>query len=97
MTVADTNNNITPDGGNYIFREGVIPRWLCLKDAISYSRIGRDRLKELAVSGAVRGFKDPDNKRGDWIFDRLSLDEYRLSQVPDSNSDAARAILRSIS
>jgi len=56
------------------------PRWMKLKEAAYYSKIGRDRLKKLADEGELKGFQDPDSGRGDWIFDRLSLDEYRENQ-----------------
>lgn len=55
-------------------------RWLKLKEAALYSSIGRKRLVQLAENGRVTGFQDPDSGRGDWIFDRQSLDEYRLIQ-----------------
>jgi len=55
-------------------------RWLKLKEAALYSSIGRKRLVQLAENGKVTGFQDPDSGRGDWIFDRQSLDEYRLIQ-----------------
>ena len=58
-----------------------MPRWLKLKDAARDSAIGKDRLKQLAGAEQVVGFSDPGNKRGDWIFDRLSLDRYRLNQA----------------
>ena len=56
------------------------PRWLNIKNAICYSGIGRDRLKRLAESGDIVGFKDLDDHEK-WIFDRLSLDEYRQNQA----------------
>jgi hypothetical protein len=59
------------------------PRWLKLKQACQYSSIGKERLKHLADTGDIIGFQDPDSKRGDWIFDRLSLDAYRLHQAGD--------------
>ncbi len=59
----------------------IIPRWLSLKEAALYSHIGKTRLIELAIDGKVKGFQDPDSKRGDWIFDRISLDVYREGQV----------------
>jgi hypothetical protein len=55
-------------------------RWLKLKDAAGYSSIGKTRLKELAARKVIRGFKDPDSDRGDWIFDKESLDDYRIRQ-----------------
>jgi len=59
----------------------ITPRWLKTKDAVKYSSIGRDRLKMLATRGVIRGAPDPDNKRGDWVFDRFSIDQYRVGQV----------------
>jgi len=56
-------------------------RWIKLKEATEYSNIGKARLIKLAVSGVIRGAQDPDSKRGDWIFDRLSIDEYRDAQM----------------
>lgn len=65
--------------------ENMIPaRWIKLIPAAEYSALGKARLKELAKKGIIRGFSDPDSKRGDWIFDRESLDKYRLRQAPES-------------
>lgn len=58
-------------------------RWLKLKDAAHYSSIGEKRLKELAKRGLVQGYQDEDLKRGDWVFDRHSLDKYWESQLND--------------
>ena len=55
-------------------------RWLKLKEAAIYSGIGRNRLKILAERGEIIGFSDPDSGRGDWIFDKNSIDEYRKLQ-----------------
>ena len=57
--------------------EKIPARWLRLKDAGSYLAIRRSRLVQLAEDGEVKGFKDPDSGRHDWIFDRYSLDSYR--------------------
>jgi len=57
-------------------------RWLKLKEATKYGAIGKGRLIELARSGVIKGAPDPDSKRRDWIFDRLSIDSYRESQMP---------------
>ncbi len=75
----------------------ILPRWLSLKEAALYSHIGRTRLVELAGSGKMKGFQDPDNKRGDWIFDRNSLDAYRESQytLPEIR-EKALAIMKGI-
>jgi len=56
-------------------------RWIKLKEATQYASIGKARLISLAVSGVIRGAQDPDSKRGDWIFDRISIDEYREAQM----------------
>ena len=61
--------------------KNISPRWLKLKEAIRYSAIGKNRLKQLAQGGEIVGFSDPDSGRGDWIFDRESLDQYRLNQA----------------
>lgn len=52
-----------------------------LKIAAFYSGIGKERLKDLAREGHVKGFQDPDSGRGDWIFDKQSLDLYRENQA----------------
>ena len=54
------------------------PRWLKLRQAAVYSGIGQKKLKDLAEQGSIIGYPDPDTKKGCWIFDRLSIDEYRL-------------------
>ena len=61
-------------------------RWMKLRYAATYAGINKDRLKQLAESGEIRGYPDPDNQRGDWIFDRNSLDEYRLNQRKEFES-----------
>lgn len=68
------------------------PRWLGLDEAAEYAGLGRDRLKALACERKVVGFPDPEDRRGGnrktgkpsegrWIFDRESLDAYRLEQA----------------
>ncbi|MGO9139164.1 MAG: hypothetical protein ACLP9S_13875 [Syntrophales bacterium] len=73
------------------------PRWLSLKEAAVYSHIGKSHLVELAADGRVKGFQDPDSKRSDWIFDRISLDAYRESQynLPEIRQKAL-AIMRTV-
>ncbi len=61
--------------------EAICPRWLSLKETARYSKIGKQRLIRLAQDGYIKGFQDPDNKRGDWIFCRISIDEYRENQA----------------
>jgi hypothetical protein len=58
-------------------------RWMKLRHAATYVGINKDRLKRLAETGEIVGYPDPDNGRGDWIFDRDSLDAYRLDQQRD--------------
>lgn len=61
--------------------EKINRRWLSLKEACKYANIGKDRMKRLAMEGIIKGYQDPDNKRGDWIFDVISIDDYRESQI----------------
>lgn len=61
-------------------------RWLRLAQAREYSGLSERRLKELARGRLVVGFPDPDDRRGRvgegvWIFDRESLDAYRMAQA----------------
>ncbi len=56
-------------------------RWLKLIPAAKYSAIGRNKLKALAAKGIIKGFRDLDSKRRDWIFDKQSLDSYRQDQA----------------
>jgi hypothetical protein len=73
------------------------PRWLKLKAACQYSALGKARLIDLAQQGQVRGFQDPESGRGDWIFDRLSIDEYRLGQAKGADCTAqAKEFLREV-
>lgn len=58
-----------------------MPRWISLKDAARYSHIGSHRLIELAKQGVIRGVRDPDSRRKDWIFDRVTIDAYREDQM----------------
>lgn len=66
------------------------PRWLKLRDASRYASISKGRLIQLALDGRVRGGRDP-GERGDWIFDRLSLDAYREESMP-GDEPTARAL-----
>ena len=56
-------------------------RWLKLCAAVAYSGIGKHRLIHLAESGKIQGFQDPDSGRHEWIFDKLSIDQYRENQA----------------
>lgn len=75
--------------------ESQYPRWLKLKEAAWYSKIGKQKLIKLANDGHIKGFQDPDSKRGDWVFDRYSLDYYRENQadyLQKKGLEMARAI-----
>lgn len=73
------------------------PRWLKLNQAAEYSSIGQKRLMALAREGRIKGCQDPDSGRHDWIFDRLSIDEYREGQESEMSArDKALEILQSI-
>jgi hypothetical protein len=72
-------------------------RWIKIKEAAQYSAIGIHRLKELGRSGIVKGFQDPDSKRGDWVFDRDSIDAYREAQCsPVGAREKALALMRGV-
>lgn len=69
-------------------------RWLKLREATQYGSIGKARLIDLARRGIIKGAPDPDSKRKDWIFDRLSIDAYREAQMPELDArQKALAIL----
>jgi hypothetical protein len=65
--------------------EPIQPRWLRLADAVRYSGLSKGRLKELAQAREIVGGQDDGDRRGGgdgtWIFDRLSLDRWRLGQL----------------
>ena len=61
------------------------PRWLKVKAAALYSGIGQQRLKSLALTGDIRGYQDQESGRKDWIFDKTSIDEYRLKPLHENN------------
>jgi hypothetical protein len=70
-------------------------RWLTLREARFYSGIGIKRLKDLAREGKIKGCPDPDNGRGDWIFDRASFDAYPEGQMlAPTVREKALAIMR---
>lgn len=72
-------------------------RWLTLKEACRYSSIGLHRLKKLASDGTIKGTPDPDNGRGDWIFDKESIDAYREGQMTVIGArEKALAILKGV-
>lgn len=66
--------------------EPIKPRWLRLADAVRYSGLSKARLKELAMSREIVGGQDPGDRRGrasegTWVFDRDSIDRWRLAQL----------------
>ncbi|WDP90477.1 MAG: hypothetical protein HUN04_12555 [Desulfobacter sp.] len=72
------------------------PRWMKLKLAMEYSGYGRLQLLNLAIQKEIVGYQDPDSKRGDWVFDKNSIDEYRLSHFNNDESQIALSILKSL-
>jgi len=61
------------------------PRWFKLKAAVQYSGIARERLKRLAKEGRIQGYKCSESGRGDWYFDRISIDQYHEHQIEISS------------
>ncbi len=75
----------------------IYPRWMTLKQACFYASIGEKRLIELAKQGIVRGGQDKDSGKKNWIFDRESIDEYRMGQMLSDNArKKALAILKTV-
>ncbi|MCD4676267.1 MAG: hypothetical protein K8S18_09785 [Desulfobacula sp.] len=48
--------------------------------ASAYAKIGQKRLVSLVKQGKIKGYPDQDNK-GQWIFSKSSLKQYRLSKM----------------
>jgi len=61
-----------------------IPRWLTIKQAAAYANIGQKRLKALADAGEIGGYQE-DTGRGDWIFDKESIDKYRSRPLQETS------------
>jgi len=74
----------------------ITPRWLTLREAAHYSAIGEARLVSMAKAGTVKGFQDMDEGRHGWIFDRLSIDQYREGQAlqPTIHERALEILMR---
>lgn len=54
-----------------------IGRWLPLREAMAYSKLGRDLLRDLADTGQVRvGWTGGQPGRGHRRWDRESIDQY---------------------
>lgn len=62
----------------------ITPRWLKLGQAAAYANIGQKRLKALADAGEIAGYQE-DTGRGDWIFDKESIDEYRSRPLAETS------------
>jgi hypothetical protein len=62
------------------------PRWLKLKAAAVYSGIGQKELIKLAHKRKIDGFQDLELKTRPWLFDRISIDKYRTSQIEQYHS-----------
>lgn len=63
------------------------PRWLKLKPAALYSSIGQKELIKLVENKKVAGFQDSSLKTKPWIFDKTSIDNYRIQQANKFNND----------
>ena len=63
------------------------PRWLTMKQAAVYASLGQKRLILLAKSKAIVGFQDDSCKTRPWIFDKESIDAFRLGQAQGSVTD----------
>ena len=58
-------------------KDAAVPiRYMSLKQAAVYSGIGQKKLKELAKYRKIKGQRKADSARGDWSFDRESIDKY---------------------
>ena len=78
----------------------ILKRWLREKEANAYAAIPVAKLRWLADNDHITGLRNPDDQRGGMIYDRVSIDKYRNSQVAqikagDEKADeAARDILK---
>lgn len=63
-------------------------RWVGLKRAAQYASLGEHELIRLAKNGDIVGFQDRRKKTRPWIFDRQSLDEFRMCQYTDKKKKA---------
>jgi hypothetical protein len=67
-------------------------RYMSLKQAAVYSGIGQKRLIQLAKEGKIKGQKRTELKRGDWSFDKESIDRYWHKPF-DEVKDETKSIL----
>ena len=73
-----TNTDVDILADKIATRISAQPRWLKLRQAALYSSIGQKKLKSLAEKGEIVGYPDPETEKGVWVFDRLSIDKYRM-------------------
>ncbi|MCB2189487.1 MAG: hypothetical protein KQJ78_23970 [Deltaproteobacteria bacterium] len=77
------------------------PRWLRLADAVRYSGLSKSRLMDLAQGREIVGGQDDGDRRGKgegtWVFDRESIDAWRMRQLGGGTiHDHAAALARSV-
>ena len=68
-------------------------RWLKIPQACKYAKMSKNTLMDCIISGDIRATK---RKKGGWIVDRLSIDEYNSSGIEEAlyNDLAQRVNLR---
>ena len=70
-------------------QDSMVPvRYMSLKQASVYSGIGQKKLIHLAKKGHIRGQKRTDIPRGDWSFDKESIDKYWHRPFENAKSKA---------
>lgn len=57
----------------------VTPQWMTLPEACTAFSLGKDRLKDLALSGRIVGGQDRDDARGTWRFEARSIHRYLMT------------------
>lgn len=56
-------------------------RWLKIPQACTYAKISKNTLMDCIISGDIRATK---RKKGGWIVDRLSIDEYNSHRIEET-------------
>ena len=56
-------------------------RWLKIPQACVYAKISKNTLMDCIISGDIRAIK---RKKGGWIVDRLSIDEYNSHRIEEA-------------
>jgi hypothetical protein len=49
--------------------------------AVRYPGIGYDGFMQSAQKGKIQGYKYKESRRGDWYFNRISLDSFHEHQI----------------